>query len=1233
MKRNVLTKIVSVILVSAMLAGVIPGTAVAAVAAEAVARKATEKDILAASDELIREAESRQGVVKDRSKIPSWAQAAVYVGDTVYSGAFSPMWNLAMEHAPTLTKEYSKEAIEAMPTVEFVLNTNLYYDETWFGEKTMTVTGKKLTIDLNGHAIYRKDHAGSVIHVNGYSVLTIMDSNPHTTNSAYAHEELVESLGYPVETIRGGVIAGGYYSTGDGGGLRIEDHSTVYMLGGTVSGNKADVGSGVYLADGSTLDMRGGNAQICYNYSAGTSSDGGAIYLGSDCRVYGGNVHHNLADDYGGGVRAKGNNIVISDMIIHHNRALEEGGGLYIERSTVEQTVTVNNCVIVKNFADEEGGGVYIYDLYMVKMSHCTVQNNAAADAGGGIHLSDYTGTDLQISGKMTVRYNYVAPFSKMYSDYNSNLYLEGDDDLIVGSMSTDSEVWIRIEEDIEDYCGPGNCLTAQPTSAVQNAFYSDVDGYHVTRQNIPAKENYRHLYFEKGERTLNLMKTLTDYATVQLPTPYQVQNGAYKGMKTGLYRGYAQFTLSSTNDFMGSTPFYYSDGYFLEDPKVYNEHLSTLSLCLALSAFGVQSDVIPENAYANHFANVKQMMAEIGCADEDFFVNEDYGNKPVFYGEDGRLSTIGVAISQKNIYTNDASYVLVPVAIRGRDYGAEWGSNTTLGTEGEAKGFSDAATQVYGYIMQYLQDHELVEKAEQGMVKFWIVGYSRAGATANLTAKRLVDAYAKQGNAIFGYTFEAPQGGVEGAKSKENHTDGGRYLSIHNIINENDLVPLVGPSEMGFLRYGTDHLIGADHLKGNGVSYDPNSAYYKQRMLMVKQLKAINPYYCFDDYWEVADVNIILSNLPIWGTDMIDKGDQIWDDPNEECYNIYLFNRWFVHMVQQDGLELESISEARKVYATEKFLANIQGNAKTDVPYSDADYNFGYSDYTAEQAISGLVQLLFGLWGEPLDMLKEILLGNVSAYMGEASKLDLLSLYFDAVRNWDTAEDSDRVVIVNDLLQNILNGKDDSRSIWDMLTEEQADLLAQSLPVVIWILLNYAGNDANTDDDDGMWGVGTFANNMGVILSNHYQEITLAWLRSHDSYYESDLQAYMLEKTSAQAPTVNSTSHSGMISLQAEKGSSVFYSIDGGKNWLLYTKPVAAKDIGSEMIAFAVSYGAKSEVVHVVPYEHVGTMLTTGSYVFMGIAAVLAVAAGVAVYVGKKKRKSSEPAEAVSED
>lgn len=1235
MKRHILTKITAFLLASVMLASMVPGIVISSLAAEIRNSRASKEEILSASDALIREAESRQGVVKDRSAIPEKAQAAVYVGNTVYSGDFSAMWNLAMEKAPKVSEKDSQEAIAAMPTVEFVLNADLHYNKNTFSEKTMTVSGKKLTIDLNGYEIYREDHAGSVIKVNKYSVLTIMDSNPTTTHSSYAHETLIDGLGYAVGNVQGGIIAGGDCGTGDGGGLYVDDRSTVYMLGGTITGNKADVGSGVYLDNGSTLDMRGGNAQICYNYSAGTISDGGAIFLRSECSVYGGNVHHNLADDYGGGVRAKGNKIVISDMLIHHNRALEQGGGLYIERSMIEQTVTVNNCVIVQNYADEEGGGAYIYDLYMVKMSDCTVQNNAAKEEGGGIFLSDYTGTDLQISGKMTVRYNYVADFDTMYSDYNSNLYVEGDDDLIVGSLSRDSEVWLRIESKLKDYNGASHCITAQPTNTVQNAFYSDVAGYHVARQDVPAEKNYRHLYFEKGERKVDLVETLTSYDTVLTSTPYTVRNGAYAGMETGLYKGYVQYTLMSTEDFMGTSPFYYSDGYFLEDPKVYNEHLATLSGCLALSTFGVRSDVIPENEYANHFANVKQMMADMGCADEDFFVNEDYQHVPEFYGEEDRLSTIGVAISQKEIRVGDESYVLLPVAVRGKDYGTEWGSNATLGTEGEAKGFADAAGQVYAHVTQYLADHGLTEKAEQGLVKFWVVGYSRAGATANLTSKRLVDAYAAQGNAVFGYTFEAPQGGAEDAKDKSAHTDGGRYLSIHNIINENDIVPLVGPSAMGFLRYGVDHLIGADYENGNGVSYDPNSDYYKQRMRMVAQLKAINPYYCFNDYWEVADVNIILSNLPLFSTDMIDKGEQIWDKPNKECQDIYTFTRWFLKMLQQEGLELESLDDAREAYATAKPLASIPGNLGTELPYSDPKYNFSYSEFTTEQAISGMLQLVFSLSGEPRDMLIEILLGNAGAYMGSMSLAGKLFLYYDAIYGWDGSDTGMRARIMNKVLHNLLNGADGSGAIWEQLTEEQAELLVQSLPVVVWLLLNYAADDYNTNwSDDGMWGVGTFVNNAGSILSNHYQEVTLAWMRSYDSYYENDLQAYVIEKTSAESPVVDSDSRSGKISLSAEKGSSIFCSVDGGRSWFLYTDSVDVKTISSEMLAFAVSRGAKSEVVHVVPFEHVASMLGNGDYVFIGITAALAVSVVAAtVLVKRRKKRGTKPAEAVPEN
>ena len=69
----------------------------------------------------------------------------------------------------------------------------------------------------------------------------------------------------------------------------------------------------------------------------------------------------------------------------------------------------------------------------------------------------------------------------------------------------------------------------------------------------------------------------------------------------------------------------------------------------------------------------------------------------------------------------------------------------------GSVIGFSDAANQVYGHIRNYIANYGLSEKAASGKVKFWVVGYSRAGATANLTAKRLVDSYAEVGNQVYG--------------------------------------------------------------------------------------------------------------------------------------------------------------------------------------------------------------------------------------------------------------------------------------------------------------------------------------------------------------------------------------------------------------------------------------------------------------------------------------------------
>ena len=134
-------------------------------------------------------------------------------------------------------------------------------------------------------------------------------------------------------------------------------------------------------------------------------------------------------------------------------------------------------------------------------------------------------------------------------------------------------------------------------------------------------------------------------------------------------------------------------------------------------------------------------------------------------------------------------------------NYEKEWASNVTLGKQGEAEGFANAANQVTAEVNQYLEDHGLTQEAADGNVIFWLLGFSRGGATANLTAKRLIDQY--ENDKVYAYTIEAPQGGV--ASEERSDRD---YTVIHNVVCKDDPVPFVAPTDWGFKRYGVDHFI-----------------------------------------------------------------------------------------------------------------------------------------------------------------------------------------------------------------------------------------------------------------------------------------------------------------------------------------------------------------------------------------------------------------------------------------
>ena len=134
-----------------------------------------------------------------------------------------------------------------------------------------------------------------------------------------------------------------------------------------------------------------------------------------------------------------------------------------------------------------------------------------------------------------------------------------------------------------------------------------------------------------------------------------------------------------------------------------------------------------------------------------------------------------------------------------------EWVSNVTIGSDGEAEGFAFAADRVVSeYLTAYLTSRpEIGAKLDEGSVAFWLQGYSRGGAVANLVAKRLIDRYQATGNEVYAYCIEAPSGGVVDLELPDRD-----YRSIHNVINPNDPVPYLAPTSMGFVRYGVDHYL-----------------------------------------------------------------------------------------------------------------------------------------------------------------------------------------------------------------------------------------------------------------------------------------------------------------------------------------------------------------------------------------------------------------------------------------
>ena len=265
-----------------------------------------------------------------------------------------------------------------------------------------------------------------------------------------------------------------------------------------------------------------------------------------------------------------------------------------------------------------------------------------------------------------------------------------------------------------------------------------------------------------------------------------------------------------------------YSDDYFADSAYNYNHDLAITSMCLAVSAMpGEEEDKLKA---------AKEFLKTLGVESGNY---TSYG-----YNKQPEADSIACVIGHKNITINGEESTLLIIGIRGAGYEAEWAGNFYISDSDISethKGFDIAKQKVLGYLKNYISN-----KGLEGSVKFWVTGFSRAAATANLVGAALNDMACSEPTAkskycglkyykedVYAYTFETPQNTTNEYCKEES------YNNIFNIINREDAVPKVAPSVWGYRRYGVDRYIVSPETT--------NKSYITLKSAMVKTLSSIS--------------------------------------------------------------------------------------------------------------------------------------------------------------------------------------------------------------------------------------------------------------------------------------------------------------------------------------------------------------------------------------------------------
>ena len=327
-------------------------------------------------------------------------------------------------------------------------------------------------------------------------------------------------------TLDGASEISGNEAAKDGGGLFLNDISTLTLKGGSkIDGNKAVNGGGVYLDDNDSRVQLFGASSICNNYA---SNDGGGLYnydsdnqlIVDEQSTFSGNkAHHN-----GGAVLAGGDydfTIRMYRAAKFENNVAETGSGGAIYSVDHELNVSGNGVegfdrpLFTGNSAPKGSGGAIFYRGDILNVEDLTISNNSSGSQGGGLWCGNTSSKTFYIGGTVVIDGNTAA-------GKTNNLEMRAGSCTQTASASSSREVTAasKIGFTLADYNGSKHSITGNrafiknlKTNDLWKAqMTSDDDRYEVINDSdflyLQAKPNYTVSAY--GADSSNPAKTLS---------------------------------------------------------------------------------------------------------------------------------------------------------------------------------------------------------------------------------------------------------------------------------------------------------------------------------------------------------------------------------------------------------------------------------------------------------------------------------------------------------------------------------------------------------------------------------------------------------------------------------------------------------------------------------------------------------------------------------------------------